>query len=133
LLTATGASTVVQLGVGSDTQVLTADSSQASGIKWASAASPNSHSVVTKSGAYVITTSDEVVLVNASGAGVTITLPTAVGNTNVFTIKKIDSSGNFVTVNTTSSQTMDGGTTAVIKVQYASISVVSDGANWLII
>ena len=39
LLAATAASTLARLGVGSDTQVLTADSSQASGMRWATPAS----------------------------------------------------------------------------------------------
>jgi hypothetical protein len=93
----------------------------------------NMHTVVTKIGTYTITTNDEVVLANAASGGFTVTLPTASGNTNQYTIKKIDSSTNIVTLATTSSQTIDGGSTAQIKVQYASISVVSDGSNWFVI
>lgn len=91
------------------------------------------HTVVVKSSTYAVTTSDEVILVNASGGSVTVTLPTAVSNTHVYTIKKIDTSGNTVVVNTTSLQTIDGGASATLKIQYASISLVSDGSNWLVI
>jgi hypothetical protein len=72
----------------------------------------------------------EVVL--ASG-NIIITLPTAVGNSNYYTVKKTDSVGNTITVATTSSQTIDGGSGASLKVQYASITLVSDGSNWNVI
>ncbi len=42
LLAASAASTITRVGVGSDTQVLTADSSQATGVKWAAAPGTNS-------------------------------------------------------------------------------------------
>lgn len=61
----------------------------------------------------------------------TITLPTAVGNTNTYTIKRVGT--NNVTINTTSSQTIDGSLTAVITNQYTSLTLVSDGTNWAII
>jgi hypothetical protein len=75
----------------------------------------------------------EFVLANATSGAITITLPTAVSNKFYYGIKKVDSSTNTVTFATTSSQTIDGGSTAVIKVQYASITLVSDGSNWNII
>ena len=82
-----------------------------------------------------LTVGGETVLVNATSGAITITLPDAtLANAYVIhNIKKIDSSANYVTIATTSSQTIDGGTTAVIKVQYASITLVSDGTNWNII
>jgi hypothetical protein len=78
-------------------------------------------------------TPGETVLVNATSGNITITLPTAASNGNFYAVKKVDSSSNTVTINTTSSQTIDGGTSAVLKIQYASITVVSDGSNWNIV
>lgn len=61
----------------------------------------------------------------------TITLPTAVGNTSIYTIKR--TGVNNVQVATTSSQTIDGGATPItLTVQYQSLNFVSDGSNWAI-
>lgn len=61
----------------------------------------------------------------------TLTLPTAVGNTNRYTLKNVGT--NTVTINTTSSQTIDGSTSITMAVQYTAIDVISDGTNWNII
>jgi hypothetical protein len=61
----------------------------------------------------------------------TITLPTAIGNLNTYTIKNAGT--GVATVATTSSQTIDGSTTASLPVRYTSLTLVSDGANWNII
>lgn len=63
-------------------------------------------------------------------ATLTLTLPTAVGNSNLYTIKN---TAGTTTIATTSSQTIDGSLTATISVANTSLSVVSDGANWLIV
>jgi hypothetical protein len=96
-------------------RVLTSDSS--GNASWQSLPPANQHTVVVKSSTYTLTSNDEVVLANASGASFTLTLPTAISNSNVYSIKKTDSSGNTVTIATSSGQTIDGGSTAVIKVQ----------------
>lgn len=61
----------------------------------------------------------------------TLTLPTAVGNTNRYTVKRVGS--GTITVATTSSQTIDGSTTAALTVQYQTLEFISDNANWNII
>lgn len=66
----------------------------------------------------------------ASGT-INITLPTAISNTNLYTIKNVGT--GVVTIDTTSSQTIDGSLTAPIQVQYQSLTLISDGANWNII
>jgi hypothetical protein len=89
--------------------------------------------VATKTSAYTITATNDVILADATTAGFTVSLPTAVGATKAYTIKKTDSTANAVTISGTLSQTIDGSTTAVLSRQYESITVVSNNANWLII
>ena len=83
---------------------------------------------------YSATTAEEFLLVNAASSAITVNLPTAVGNTGmVFTIKKIDSSSNAVTIDASSTQTIDGGLTYVLTLQNEYVEIVSDGSNWHII
>lgn len=85
--------------------------------------------VLTTSTNTVLTPLNDVVLVNSTA---TITLPTAVGNTGInFTVKNITSGSN-VTVNTTSSQTIDGQLTQLVG-PHNAMCVVSDGSEWWII
>jgi hypothetical protein len=74
-----------------------------------------------------VTGKDYIVLIGASGAPI---LPTAVGNGAVYTLKNVHTSSK--TVTTTSSQTIEGSTTYVLPAG-ASITVVSDNANWRIV
>ena len=73
-------------------------------------------------------TTDYVYLVSSS---TTITLPTAVGNTNRYSIKRTGTST--VIINTTSAQTIDGSATAPLNTQYQSVDFISDNSNWNII
>lgn len=61
----------------------------------------------------------------------TLTLPTAVGNTNKYTVKNTGVAT--VTIATTSAQTIDGSTTASLPVANTALTMVSDGANWQIV
>lgn len=70
---------------------------------------------------------DYVVFVNSGGAP---TLPTAVSNTNRYTIKNIHTTNK--TIATTSSQTIDGSTTVTLTPN-TSLDMVSDGSNWRIL
>ena len=75
----------------------------------------------------------EVILCNATTGAITVTLPDATKTINFYSVKKTDTGTNNVTVNTSSSQTIDGGSTAVISVPYVSLTFASDGSNWYII
>ena len=71
---------------------------------------------------------------NAGFGAFTVTLPTAVGITGrVYVVKKIDSSGNAVTVDADGSETIDGAASYSLAVQWATVTVISNGTNWEII
>lgn len=132
LAVGTGADTAERLAVGTNGQVLTADSSTATGLKWSAAGGSginrSVNSISTDTNAASVASTDYVYLVSGT---TTLTLPTAVGNTNRYTVKNVDT--GTVTIDTTSSQTIDGGASALLTVQYTSVDLISDGSNWLII
>lgn len=89
------------------------------------------HQVVTKVAAdspYTVLASDETILVNATAGAVTITLPTATSG-RILTVKKVDSSGNAVTL----SGTVDGTVNPTLTVQWQSRIIQGDGTNWVIL
>lgn len=63
--------------------------------------------------------------------GSTITMPTAVLNTNLYTIKRSGSSS--VTVTTINSETIDGSLSISLNLTNESRSLISDGSNWIVI
>jgi hypothetical protein len=94
-----------------------------------------SHTVTTT---YTMTTTDHVIMADATSAAFTITLPTAIGFNGVYNIEAITSTTNTVTVNTTSSQTIEGASTTNLGTNasgalYSAVTLVSDGANWRIL
>lgn len=121
----TGSGLVQALEIGSDLLATFAGSISTKGFD---------ANLVTKTGAYTLTSSDYTVICNATGGAFTITLPTAASHTGrIYYIKKIDSSANAVTVDGDSSETIDDSTTAVLTAQYESITIQSDGSEWWII
>lgn len=85
----------------------------------------NSISSPTTAGATAST--DYVYLVSGT---TTLTMPTAVGNTNRYTIK--NSGSDVVTIDTTGGQTIDGNATHTLNVPYA-VDLISNNSNWFII
>lgn len=74
------------------------------------------------------------IVVDASGGAKTITLETAVEKCwRRITVIKSDSSGNAVTVNTTSSQTINGTSSYSLASQWKRATFQSDGANWIVV
>jgi hypothetical protein len=100
-------------------------------MKWTA---PGILSVVSKTTTYTATTSDDVILCDASGGAWTLSLHTAVGNTGkVLRIKKTDSSTNVLTIDGNSTETIDGLATIKLGGLNSAVSIASDGSNWRII
>lgn len=88
----------------------------------------------TKTSNYTITGTDVVIFADATGGNTTITLPAAASFAGYrFFIKRIDSTGNTVSVARSGADTIDGQTTITITQQYTAIMVVSNGSAWYIL
>ncbi|GAG59511.1 unnamed protein product, partial [marine sediment metagenome] len=114
-----------------DGQVLTSDG--ASGIAWEDI--PHLRSVATLTATSLTISTEDVVLVDddTAAAAVTVTLPTAVGISGRWIdVKKLGTTAA-VTVDADGTETIDGSLTIVITMQYESVRMISDGANWNII
>ena len=85
--------------------------------------------LVTKSALYTLTSSDHIVVATAGTWNATLPTAASVAGTE-YVIK--NSGTGIITVDTTLSQTIDGSLTFALG-QYESITVVSDGSNWVII
>lgn len=77
------------------------------------------------------------VLCDATGAAITVTLPDAAksfvnGFGDVITFKRLNA-GNAVTLDGFGAQTIDGAATLVLGAQYAFATIQSDGSNWHVI
>lgn len=63
-------------------------------------------------------------------AGVKLDMPTAVGNTNLYTVKNTSNSSVLILPNGT--EKIDTDANAILTVKYTSIDLISDGSNWQI-
>lgn len=93
-----------------------------------------SHPIKTVSSNYTISLGDYTVLCDASSTNLNIKLPSASSsNTQIFNIKKIDSSGNNVHVTTTAANNIDFDVTQSIAFRGTNLSVQSDGTQYWIL
>jgi len=88
-----------------------------------------------KTSDYNITDDDYTVLANAASGAININMMSAAdvhenGAGRVFTIKRLNSGANAVTVVADGSETIDGSGTYVLSTQYEVVRIQSDGSNW---
>ncbi len=98
---------------------------------------PGLGSVLSKSSAYGIKVTDDMIVADATSASFALTLPLAsAAPGKEFKIKQINSGAHTVTLQTSGSDTIDGAATVVLTpdgVTMASITVKSTGTTWYII
>lgn len=83
---------------------------------------------------YAVASSDAIILADASVGAIGVNLPSAALNqSRILTIKKVDSSGNLVSINCNGAEKIDGESTIDINTQWAAVTIFCDGDNWYII
>lgn len=81
-----------------------------------------------------LTSSDYLVLVDATAGDTTVTLPPASSKEGAaLVVKKTDSSTNVVIVEGSAADTVDGQVNQELLNQYDAVTVASDGTEWWII
>lgn len=88
------------------------------------------------SGTYDIDLAVDTYLLSSFGGAMTARLPpadAAIALGRVVHVKKIDVSGNAVTLSVQGGGLIDGGSSVSLSAQYKSVSVVSNGAQWFIL
>lgn len=83
-----------------------------------------------QTGTYTVDNTDCVV--NCTSGSFTVTLPTAVGIEGQYFVIKNTGTG-VITVEGDGSETLDGLANKILAVQNESITVISDGSNWIIV
>jgi hypothetical protein len=89
-----------------------------------------------KTADYTATALDYLITCNATSGNITITLPAAAGSDmtgRTYLVKKTDATGNTVTIDANSSETIDGATTYVMSTQWKYVTIMSNGSEWFII
>lgn len=95
--------------------------------------SPANVAVVTKASDHTATASDSILEIDASGNAVDISLPSAVGVPNKQYVFKVIDLSFPATITPSGSETIDGLSVFNFTDQYESITIISNGNNWIII
>ena len=92
-------------------------------------------SIVSAAGNTTLSATRQHVRADATAGAFAVTLP-ALADTSagvIITVKKIDASGNAVTVTASGSDTIDGAATFALGVRYLSVTLQSTASAWDVI
>jgi len=91
--------------------------------------------VTTASAAYTLNKEDKTILVDASSASFTVTLPGAaiVDAGKTYTIKRTNAGANTIIVAGNGSETIDGIASIRLNQRFDYLQLQSDGTNWMVI
>ena len=82
---------------------------------------------------HTVTATDHTIFANATSTNITVTLPTAANIMGrQYIIKRVDSSGNNVTIDPDGSETIEGASTMILD-SGRSVVIQSDNNNWWIV
>jgi hypothetical protein len=111
------------------------DKLEETGLIYLNNITPDTTKIVTVTSNTTLNQNLDIVKVDASSSNVTVALPdcTRMPRGKEFTVKRVDSSLNNVYVSGVSSQLIDGLIAQPISTQYASLTLVTDKVNWIII
>jgi hypothetical protein len=90
--------------------------------------------IATKTTTYAATAEDFTILCDATSGAFDVDLPAAASHTGrVYMIKKVDASANAVSIDPNAAELIDGSATSyTLSVQWAAVTIVSDGTSWFI-
>lgn len=90
--------------------------------------------VLSITASYTMDDADALILANATGGAITITLLTAAGRGGRrIIVKKTDASANLVTIDGAGSETLDDSLSLGLSQKNATREYMSDGTNWKLI
>jgi hypothetical protein len=127
------ASAYTRKAIGANGKVLTADSSDSTGMSW-SDPTVGRLSVTSKTAAYTALTTDDLITCDTSGGAFTVTLFAASGNSGKRVwIKKTSTDLTALTIDANSTETIDGALTTSLNTFGEAIELVSNGTNWIVL
>ncbi len=129
---ATASATVTRLGVGTDGQVLTAASAQATGLAWTSITSANPPVRTITASDTLDPATDGLIIAsvsNASDRTLTLNAPTA-GQRTLFYLRRSDAGGNNLILDPAGAALINGVTTITLNGLNATATLIFEGTNW---